>query len=426
MGLTMTVSISGGRGRVFYGYYLVAATFVFVLLSYGCGSYAFSLFVKPLEASFGWGRGQVMLGFTIFFVSMGVTSPVVGRFLDRYGARGVIPLGAAVMGAGFVIVSQMSHLYLFYLGYVVIGAGASGLGHVSCSAIVCNWFKKRRGAAVGFMSAGIGAGGFVMAPLVGHLITEFGWRTAYLSMAVIIWVVSIPLALLVVRTKPAEMGLYPDGEATPAEAAPGTPVLADSGGFTLEQAIRTPAFWLIFASFLIGCFSGMGLTQTPVPFFEDIGYLPQMAAMALGAAGVASAIGKLFFGWLCDRMQPNRVWAIGLSLQTASALVLLTISADSSPMLVWLWAVLLGLGSGAWLPTLSMLGSTNFGLLAYGAIFGALNLAQSAGAATGPFFAGLMYDATGTYHWVFVTFALLYAVSIPAILLVKRPNQRAA
>ena len=237
---------------------------------------------------------------------------------------------------------------------------------------------------------------------------------------------SIPLALLVVRTKPSEKGLYPDGAARPPEVVPGTAGALEAPSFTLKQATHTPAFWLIVLSFLFGCFSSMGLTQAPVPFFEDIGYPTQTAAAALGVMGVGSAIGKVVFGWLCDRMQPKYAWAIGQTLQLGSAIVLLSISADSSSALIWAWAVLLGLGVGAWLPTLSMLGSTNFGLLAYGAIFGALNLAQSTGTATGPFFAGLMYDATGTYHWVFVTFALMYAVGIPAILLVKRPKALAA
>ena len=414
-----------GRRRTFYGYYLVAATFVFMLLCIGCGSYAFSLFVRPLEAAFGWGRGQVMLGFTTFFVVMGVTSPVVGRLVDRHGARTVIPVGAVVMGAGFVVVSQMSQLYLFYLGYVLIGAGASGIGQVPSSAIISNWFKKRRGMAIGFMSAGIGAGGFVMAPVVGYIITEFGWRAAYFSMAVIIWAVSIPLALLVVRTKPSEMGLYPDGASAPLENTARTTERIDAPSFTLKQAMGTPTFWLIVVSFLLGCFSNMGLTQAPVPFFEDTGYSTQVAAAALGTMGIASAAGKVFFGWLCDRMQPKYAWAIGQTLQAGAALVLLNITPGSSTLLVWLWAVLLGFGVGAWLPTLSMLGSTNFGLMAYGAIFGALNLAQSTGAATGPYFAGLVYDATGTYYWVFVTFALLYVVAIPVVLLTKRPSQHA-
>ncbi len=413
------------KPRIFYGYWLVLATFIFMLLCIGCGSYAFSLFVKPLEGAFGWGRGEVMAGFTIFFVVMGLACPLVGRFVDRYGARQVIPLGAAIMGLGFAMVSQMSQLWLFYLSYVVIGIGAAGMGQVPSSAIISHWFKKRRGTAIGLMSAGIGGGGFVMAPVAGWLITEFGWRMAYLWMGVIIAVVAIPLSLLVVRTKPSEMGLYPDGGSRPPEVVPDKVTgLVEVPSFTLKQATRTPAFWFISLSFLFGCFSSMGLTQTPVPFLEDIGYPTQLAAAALGVMGVGSAIGKVIFGWLCDKIQPKHAWAIGQAMMAGAAVILINVSATSPAVLVWAFALLLGLGVGAWLPTLSMLTSTNFGLLFYGAVFGALNMAQSTGTATGPLFGGLVYDATGTYRWVFVAFLLMYIVGIAAILFVKKPAVR--
>ncbi len=416
-------SLNRRKPRVFYGYWLVVVTFIFLLLCIGCGSFSFSLFVRPLEASFGWGRGQVMAGFTLFFVTMGVASPVIGRFVDRFGARPVIPVGAVVMGLGFVLVSQMSQLWLFYLSYVVIGLGGAGIGQVPSSAIISNWFKKRRGAAIGLMSAGVGAGGFVVAPVVARIITDLGWRTAYFSMAVMVWVVAIPLALLVVRTRPSEMGLYPDGASKPPDAPAGASnPTAEASSFTLKQAARTSTFWLIAVSYFFGCFSSMGLTQAPVPFLEDIGYPVEMAAAAIGMMGVGSAVGKAVFGWLCDRMQPRHAWAIGQAMQVCAALILLNITADSPVILIWVFALLLGLGMGAWLPTLSMLASTNFGLLFYGAVFGAVNMAQSAGTATGPFFAGLMYDATGTYYWVFVIFAALFGIGIPAVLLVKRPK----
>ncbi|MCK9356302.1 MAG: MFS transporter [Dehalococcoidia bacterium] len=415
------------KPRVFYGYWLIVVTFTFLVLCIGCGSFAFSLFVRPLEASFGWGRGEVMAGFTIFFVTMGIASPVVGRFVDRYGARLVIPVGAVVMGLGFALVSRMSDLWLFYVSYVIIGLGGAGMGQVPSSAIISNWFKKRRGTAIGLMSAGVGAGGFLIAPLVAWLIPEFGWRTAYFSMAVIIWVVAIPLSLLVVRTRPSEMGLYPDGTTTPPELAAGAQGrAAEVQSFTLKQAARTSTFWLIAVSYFFGCFSSMGLTQAPVPFLEDIGYPTQMAAAAIGMMGVGSAVGKAVFGWLCDKMHPKKAWAIGQAMEACAALILININADSPVIFIWVFALLLGLGMGAWLPTLSMLTSTNFGLLFYGAVFGAVNMAQSAGTATGPFFAGLMYDATGTYYWVFVTFASLFAVGIPTVLLVKRPKSPAA
>jgi len=421
MGKTSNTGTLPRRPRVFYGYWLVLATFLFNFIAIGFGSYAFSLFVTPLQDAFGWGRGQIMAGFTVFFVTMGVTCPVVGRLVDRYGARPVIPVGAVVMGLGFVLVSQMSQLFLFYLGYVLVGAGAAGMGQVPSSAIVSNWFKKRRGTAIGLMAAGVGAGG-VLAPAIGFIIENHGWRSAYLSMAILIWMVAIPLGALVVRTRPSEMGLHPDGEVESQDNTGAAAAVVGEHGFTLRQAMATLPFWLIAVSFLFGSFSSMGLVQAPLPFLQDIGYPMQTAAAALGAIGIGSGLGKVFFGWLCDKILPKYAWAIGQGLMAASVAILLNIHADSPVALIWAYGLVLGLGVGAWLPTLSMLTSTSFGLTFYGVVFGALSLAPSIGAATGPFFAGLMYDATGTYYWAFTTFAAMFLVGIPAVLLTRRPK----
>lgn len=420
----MTSEMTGqGKGRVFYGYWLVAATFVFMLLSYGCGSFVFSLFVNPLQSTFGWGRGQVMVGFTIFFVVQGVISPLVGRLVDRHGPRRVIPLGAVVMGLGFLLVSRTSELAGFYVSYVIIGAGSAGMGIVPSSALISNWFKRRRGIALGVMSAGLGAGGVVMAPLVAQLLENYDWRTAYFAMAVIIWVVSIPLALALIRTRPSDLGLHPDGDAQSRELLPSSGSTgSDSQGLSLRQASKTAAIWLIGISFFVSGFSNTGALHAPVPFLEDIGFPTATAAAALGALGLGSATGKVFFGWLCDRIPPKHASAIGLALQLGGILVLLTIRADSSQALIWTYALLLGFGVGSWFPTMSMLVSRTFGLAYYGSVFGVIAFLESAGTAIGPLFAGLMFDATGTYYHAFVTFALLYAIAIPAILLVRRPK----
>lgn len=406
------------KPRIFYGYWLVLVTFVFLFIAIGCGSFAFSLFVTPLQETLGWGRGQIMAGLTIFFMMMGLVSPLVGRVVDRYGARPVIPLGAVVMGLGFVVVSRMSDLYLFYLGYALVGAGAAGMGQVPSSTVISHWFKKRRGTAIGFMAAGVGAGG-VLAPLVSSIISTHGWRAAYMALAVLVWAVVIPLGAVVVRTRPSEKGMYPDGEPIP----PGGEVIpaAALSGVPLRSAMRTRTFWLIVASFIAGCFSSMGLVQAPVPHLQDIGFPIQTAASALSAVGIGSALGKIAFGWLCDRMPPNKAWALGQGMMAVSVVILLGINAESSIAPIWAYALLAGFGMGAWLPTLSILASRNFGLAFYGAVFGALNLAQSIGTSTGPFFAGMMYDATGTYYWAFVTFGALFLFGIPIILLVRKP-----
>ena len=410
--------------RFFYGYWIVAFAFLCLTICIGCGSFVFSLFVSPLQAELHWSRGEIMVGFTLFWVMMGVASPLFGRVLDRHGARRAIPLGAIVMGLGFLVVSVMDSLLIFYLGYVLVGVGAAGIGPVPTSAIVSNWFRKKRGTAVGITSAGIGAGGFIMAPIVGYLLGAFDWRTAYLSMAVIVWVSIIPLSLLLVRTRPEDVGLHPDG-ALEAEETHRTG--AGNGvvwGFSLRQAAATLPFWLIAVSYLLGNFSSMGGLQAQVPNLNDIGFPTATAAAALGAIGFGSGVGKVFFGWLCDRMQPRLASAIGLTLQCAAVLILLQLRSDSPAALIWTYALLMGFGAGSWLPTMSMLVSGSFGLAFYGSVFGVVNLAQSVGTAVGPLVAGVMYDTMGTYRWAFMLFAALYAIAIPAVLLVRRPKVR--
>ncbi|MBN1152014.1 MAG: MFS transporter [Dehalococcoidia bacterium] len=408
--------------RMFYGYWIVAFAFLCLTMCIGCGSFVFSLFVSPLQTDLAWTRGEIMVGFTIFWVMMGVASPLFGRVLDKHGARRAIPMGAVVMGLGFVVLNMVDSLALFYLGYVLVGAGAAGIGPVPTSAIVSNWFRKKRGTAVGITSAGIGAGGVVMAPIVGYLLENFDWRTAYLAMAIIIWVAIIPLSLLLVRTRPEDMGLHPDGEPERKDLSGSDTGSRVAWGFSLRQAAATLPFWLIALSYLLGNFSSMGGLQAQVPNLNDIGFPTATAAAALGAIGLGSGVGKIFFGWLCDRMQPRLASAIGLALQCAAVLILLQVRPDSSMALVWAYALLMGFGAGSWLPTMSMLVGRSFGLAFYGSVFGVVNLAQSIGTATGPLVAGVMFDNMGTYRWAFILFAALYGIAIPAVMLVRRPK----
>ena len=416
-------SIRQRKGRLFYGYYLIAVTFVFLVLFNGCAVSVFSLFVQPLEVSLGWGRGQVMAGFTFFYLLVGFASPVVGRFVDRYGARPVMPIGAATMGLGLLLLSRTSDLWLFYLGYAIVGTGAAALGPVPCSAVISNWFKRKRGIALGLMAAGIGAGGVVMAPFVGFMLTRFDWRTAYLSMAILVVAVVIPLALGIIRTKPSEMGLHPDGDSAPTLIPENAAKKAEEEtGFTLKQALRTPAFWLIAVAISFSNFANMSVFQASASFLGDAGFSIATAATALGLVGFGSATGKILFGWMCDRIPANRVCAIGIALQLAGTLLLMSVRTGSPQEFIWGYALISGLGVGAWLPTLSMMSSTNFGLLFYGTVFGTLNLLNSTGTATGPLFSGMAYDMTGSYMGAFITCAILMVIAIPAALAVRKSS----
>jgi MFS family permease len=273
------------------------------------------------------------------------------------------------------------------------------------------------------MSTGFGVGGLALAPLVGsYLIPSFGWRAAYLALAILTWVLIIPLALLVIKTKPAVMGLYPDGMESPEAVGLSQASPSDSSGLTLKMALVTSAFWVIAISFLLHLFSQMGIIQSQVPYLEDIGFPIATAATALGTVALMSAIGKFGFGWLCDRIPPKYACSIGLGLQLMAIIILINVETDSPLALIWLYTVIMGLGVGSWLPTISMLVSTHFGLTAYGAIFGVVSLVGYTGVAIGPLMAAYMYDTMNTYHWAFITFLVLYVIALLVILVLRRPR----
>ncbi len=364
---------------------------------------------------------MIMIAFAILLLVTGATSPFAGRYVDRYGPKRVICTGAPVMALGLLLLSTTSSPWQFYLGYAIVGIGTAASSQVAASTMVSNWFNRKRGLAIGIMSTGIGAAGFAFAPLVGsYLIPGFGWRTTYLVLAMITVLTLIPAALLIVKTKPSDIGLYPDGIEPAKPPVPEDSSSSASRGLSPKAALATMIFWLLTTSYLVGGFSSVGVVQSQVPHLEDIGFPAATAVGVLSVLGMASAIGKFAFGWFCDRLAAKYVCAIGLGLQAIGILMLLTMSASSSPVELWFYALLFGFSLGSWLPTMSILTSTSFGLRSYGTIFGILSFFQCIGVATGPLIAGRIFDITGSYHTAFIVFLLLYAVSIPAVLLVRQ------
>ena len=410
------------KPRIFYGYWVLAVAFLSVFLFSGCSAGIFSLFVKPLQSGFGWGRGEIMAAFAINLLVVGVAAPFIGSLVDRYGVRGVISAGAFITGLGFVSLSFINNLWHFYASYAAIGIGMAAMGQVPSTALVSNWFVKRRGTAIGIMSVGVGAGVLVLAPITGgYLLPNYGWRIAYLALAILIWML-VPLVLLIVKTKPVDLGLYPDGEEKPSGNFGEDTTMVARKGLNLKMALGTSAFWLIAVTFFINAFSGLGVIQNQAPRLQDLGFPLATATAVVTGIGLGSSVGKFIFGWLCDRIQAKYACAISLGFLAVGTILSLQVGPASSLAFIWLYAIVLGLGGGGWLPTMSMLVNNNFGLAYYGAVFGVVTLVQSTGGAFGPLFVGLLYDAMGTYYWAFIICLALYAIAIPAVLAIRRPR----
>lgn len=411
------------RPNIFYGYWIVAVAFLCSFITSGTVGYTFPLFFKPLEAEFGWSRGAISIALTINLVTHAAAAPLIGRLVDRYGTRRVVCLGALIGGLGFVWLSYMQDLWSFYLAYIVIGAGMTSLGPIATTKVVSNWFTRRRGLVVGIALTGIGIGGFVFAPLVGaYLIPGFGWRTAYLVLAPITWVLIIPLALLVIKERPADLGLHPDGLAAAPITGQASPSAKTAERWTLGMAAKTSTLWLILMGGFAIFVGGFGAVQHQVNHVTDVGFPVAIAAAALGAVGLCSAIGKLIFGGLCDLIGAKYVAAMGGALKMSAIIVLMTLKADSPSAMIWLYAILMGLGMGGSVPAMPMLVSSNFGLASYGTIYGTVSLVNGLALGLGPLAAGQMFDAMHTYYWAFLVFVALFVLGIPLMLAVRRPK----
>jgi MFS family permease len=410
------------KSGIFYGYWILAISVLCLALCSGSGVGVFSLFVTKLQTSFNWDRGEIMLTFTIYYLLIGLASPLVGRLVDRYGVRGVIIGGSLIAGFGFVSLYTLQALWHLYLAYFFIGIGHAAIGQVPASAMVSNWFVKRRGTAIGIMSTGIGIGILVLAPLVVNLLMPIlGWRLSYVTLGLFNMIL-IPLALFVVRTKPSDIGLFPDGIANNEDY---TRVMASSvftRGLNLKMALGTSAFWFICLTFFISGFSSMGVIQNQVPHLQDKGFSLALAASAITGLGLGSAIGKFFFGWLCDFIKAKYACALSIVLLAIATIILILIKPGAPVMVIWLYGIVHGLGAGGWLPTMAILVNRNFGLVSYGIIFGMVSLVQAVGVAAGPLFGGYMYDSMNTYHWAFIIMALAYIIAISSVLAIRRPK----
>ncbi|MFC1580312.1 MFS transporter [Thermodesulfobacteriota bacterium] len=412
----------GFLNKIEYRWWILVVAFYNCLVFSGGIFFAFSLFVKPLQTDFQWSRSTIMGAFTCLYLALAVTSPLTGKAVDRLGAKSVMALGGAFMALGYALLFVLQSPLGFYIGNIIVGIGGSATGPIPATAVVSDWFRQKRGLAIGIMSMGVGVGGLVLAPLLGgFIIPGLGWRAGYLSISILACT-TIPLALLVIKKREK------DHVAAPIAGREEAPVRKDrqisfTDDFSLRDALLSPALWLIATAIFLSQIALVGSIQSQVPYLQDIGFPVTTAATALGGIGLVSAFSKLFFGWLCDLIKPKYACAIGVFFMAVGTCILMFIETSSPLLIIWMYSLAMGFGGGSWLPIYSMIVSTSFGLASYGAIFGVVTLIQNVGVSIGPLFAGYIYDTTDGYHWSFVIFMVLYAVAIPTVLAVRRPKR---
>jgi MFS family permease len=409
---------------IYYGWWIVLAASFTLMIAGGIGGYSFPVFFKPLEEAFGWSRAALSGPVAVATLSAGIWLPIIGRLIDRYGPRTVMVPGALLMGLCNLLLGQMHALWHLYGIFLLIAPAIVALTALPAQTLVSHWFIKKRGIAMGLTMMGYGLGGVVMAKLSYLLIVGFGWRTAYSILAVTIWVLVTPVVLLVVRHKPADKGLLPDGETAGNACCSATPdPVAESpheSGLEVGAALKTVAFWTLALIFLVTSFGGGSIILHMVAFSTDVGISAEAATTALSLLAGVSILGRLGFGALGDRLDKRTVMALCFFLHSVAIALLLKMK---SAGLLYLFAAIYGLSMGGNVVVTPLLIGECFGVVSFAAIAGMLGIPLTLGGAAGPVLAGRIFDVTKSYGLAFAIALVAYLLATVAVYFARPPRQ---
>jgi len=413
----------GHEPHLFYGWWIVAGGFLIQMLNGGLLFHAFSAYVLPLQAAFGWNRTQATAAFAMARAESGILGPIQGWLIDRYGPRTIMLIGNTLFGLGFILFSRMDSLLTFYASFAVVALGSSLGGFMPIATTVTNWFVRRRSAALGIMLSGQGLGGLVIPGLVWFLST-YGWRTTALTSGILVLVIGLPASLLM-RRRPEDQGLLPDGRQSPASRGPRVPGTRAASArpaepnFTARQALRTPTFWLlalVHGSALL-IVSSVLVHQIP-HMVEGIGLSQEKAASVVAVLVIITMSGQLVGGYLGDRL--NKRFCIFAAMWLhAAGMVIFTYATSAIGALAF--TVLHGIAWGTRGTLINAIRADYFGRASFATIMGFNSLLVMIGMTIGPVFSALIRDLTGDYRAAFLVLAGIAAVSSIAALLAHPP-----
>jgi sugar phosphate permease len=395
-----------------------------------------AVWAVALEHQFGWSRTQLGFAMTLARVEESFMGPVEGYLTDRVGTRRIVLFGLLVVGTGFVFFSRIQNLWMFYLAYIILALGHGFAGWVPLMTLLNHWFSRRRAIAVGWSNAGGRLGALILVPAIAWAVDpahdRLGWQLTALIIGVFILVVAFPLTRLI-RNRPLDYGLLPDGAApTPRSvvAAPGQrpaePKVEAEGtsvDFTLSQALRTPAFWLI--SF------GHGCTTIPLPaiwvhlglLLADAGFQVQTTAWVVATYTGLAMLFQLVGGYVGSKI-PVRLGLLVFTTIQAGAVLLLT--SPNSLSMIFLFAVLFGIGWGGRNPMTVTIRGEYFGRASFGSILGFSTLPMNIMMLFSAPFAGYIRDTVGTYDIAFLILAVVNFIGGILFFVAKKPSLRPA
>ena len=420
------------RRNVFYGWWIVGAALVTMTLSMGLFYNGFGFYFEPMRRQFQWSRTVLSGAFSFSRLESGFLGPIEGYLIQRFGPQKVMLVGFIIFALGFVLLSQVNSVLTFYMAFAVMALGSGIAGFSAVVASINNWFRRNRGKALGTAMLGLGLGGVIFSPVLAGSVSHFGWQKTALGSALLLLILGIPLSR-VVRFSPEPYGYLPDGD-KPCEKDSDSDSLPEQGkrnaipvqqygnDFTVREALRTPAFWLMSTGHALALvvISSIGLHQ--VPFMEtDLGFSKASAAQVLVVLSGVAMLSQPVGGFLGDRYSKELLAAATL---VGHCVAMLLLAAADSYSQMMLYAVIQGMAWGIRGPILTSMRGDYFGRKSFAIIMGFSQVIMMLGMIVGPIFIGFMAD-NYSYKLGFFIIGVVVGAGSVLFLFTKKPQPKA-
>jgi MFS family permease len=389
-----------GRMKSNYKWIIVFTSFVTLLLTYGI-LFSIGVYFKPLTDEFGWNRTAISTAVMISMLVFGISQPLWGRLIDKYGPKRIMLISISLMGLGLILTSRISSIWQLYLFYgFLVGLGFSGAGVLSNAVIVSNWFPKKRGIALGITFSGVNTGQLIIFPVSMYLILAYDWRTAIVIMGLVLLLGLLPTILTLVKdgNNVRSFSTAVDGEAQ-------LPMKSKLD----FSALKNRSFWLLFSGFFICGYTGYGIIVHLPSYFIGGLQLSEMAtANALAVLGGVSILGNLVMGYGADRIGGRLPLTFTYLLRGIALLMLMWIN---EPRMVYLFVIVYGFASFASVPLVSKLSRDIFGGRSIGIVLGTIWFGHALGQAAGSISGGIFFDTFNSYSLSFLSSAALLMIA---------------
>jgi MFS transporter, OFA family, oxalate/formate antiporter len=416
---------------IFYGWYIVGVGFLANVASSFALASTLSIFLKPLTAELGISRGVFSLLRSGEGIIGACLAPWVGTWVDRHGGRWLMAIGTAIVGIGYLFLGHVANFGQFAaIRLSLVTVGDALMGSLVVNVVVAQWFVRRRGRALAFTSMGVGFAKVCMPVVVAWLLLTFSWRETWMIFGVVTMALLVVPALLVIRRRPEDMGLYPDGAGAPINTGESPAARGKAGEkfsnagldaiWTRSEAVRTGAFWLLVVTFGISSVGVTGLNLHVYPYVTDLGHSPVVAATVMSVIASMQLASPLAWGLLAERMDARIVAMLRFVIQGIGLALAI---ATGNIFCLYAGFFLYGIGLGGNMVLPDILWAHYFGRRSLGKIRGLGLLISQVLAAAGPPFFGFLFDLTGGYGLSFALFGCALLTSAFLSLMLRPPRR---